>query len=161
MSLDPWDGVVEQFTLSQKREILASMPPLEGAWPNPASLSRFGLTQMPLRMLKRFERKIKVHDMGFHKGECWLWQGGLHDKGYGRFHLGFDPEDGTRITAYAHRIAFEHWVGMPPMGYIVDHECEIKTCCNPAHLWPQTNADNLRLADERSPWKRRNQFSKE
>ena len=122
-------------------------------------------------MHRRFMKKIELHDMGYvpepdsvwarFREPCWLWQGGLHDRGYGRFWLGEDPDDGTRIWAYSHRLAFEHWVGFPPRGYIVDHECNVKTCCNPVHLWPQTNAENIRLAEIRRPWKRRNQYSKE
>lgn len=157
---DPFpDAMVEHFDLDGLRTKLADLEPVPGAWPNPASLERLGLTRMDGRMLSRFRAKIKVAQLDY-KTPCWLWTGGTHDKGYGRFHLGFD-EDGRRVTAYSHRIAFEHWVGMPPPGYIVDHECNHKLCCNPSHLWPQTNKDNLRLADERRPWKRRNQYSKE
>lgn len=170
-NLDPFSGVVEDFDLTAIREAVRAMPDIEGGWPNPASLSRFGKTQMDSRMLRRFEMKIKPYDMGHvpeptsvwarFREPCWLWTGGLHNKGYGRFWLGVDPDDQTRIWAYSHRISFEHFVAMPREGYIVDHECNVKTCCNPVHLWPVSNPENLRLADERRPWKRRNQYSKE
>lgn len=162
MALDPF-GAVADFDLESVRARLAELPDIEGEWPNPASLTRFNQTQMSWSQLRRFEKKIVPYDMGYNpkKGPCWLWQGHLHPKGYGRFHLGKDPETGQWITAYSHRIAFEHWIGIPKPGYIVDHECEVKTCCNPAHLWPQSNAENIRLADLRRPWKRRNQYSKE
>lgn len=161
--LDPFSGVVEYFDLASKQAELAALPDIDGAWPNPASLTRFGVERMPWSMLRRFTKKIQPYDMGYHKflGPCWLWTGGLHDKGYGRFYLGKDPDYDTPIWAYSHRIAFEHWIGIPKPGYIVDHQCEVKTCCNPVHLWPETNNDNLRLADKRRPWKRRNQYSKE
>lgn len=166
INLDPFvlPGAVEYFDLAAKRTELAALPPDDGAWPMPASLSRLKLEKMPFKMLRRFEKKIEFgftgHHLGPHPSDCWIWTGGTHPKGYGRFWVGVDP-DGFKIWAYAHRIAFEHWVGFPPAGYIVDHECNVKTCCNPTHLWPQTNKENLRLADERTPWKRRNQFSKE
>lgn len=162
-NLDPFSGVVEYFDLAAKCEALAALPDIDGAWPNPASLTRFGLTHMNFRMLRRFEKKIEPHDMGYDPrfGPCWLWTGGLHDKGYGRFYLGKDPDTDKPIWAYTHRLAFEHWIGIPKPGYVVDHQCDVKTCCNPVHLWPETNNDNLRLADLRRPWKRRNQYSKE
>lgn len=165
IGLDPFSGVVEYFDLAEKKIELALLPEIEGAWPNPASLSRLGHTKMPLKMLRRFEKKILPWYMGHKlggvkKSDCWLWRGGLHDKGYGRFWLGVD-EQGYKIWSYSHRIAFEHWVGIPKPGYIVDHQCEVKTCCNPVHLWPETNPENLRLAAERRPWKHRNQYSKE
>lgn len=164
-------GAVEDFSLADVQERLKALPDIDGAWPNPASLTRFNRTEMTYKMLKRFESKIKKHNFGHvpdpdsvwasFNEPCWIWQNGLHDKGYGRFWLGKDPVTNARIWAYTHRLAFEHWVGIPKPGYIVDHECEIKTCCNPVHLWPVSNAENIRLADQRRPWKRRNQYSKE
>lgn len=151
------DGVVEHLLL-EIGEKLRALKPEPGHWPNPASLSRFGLTSMTPGMLHRFVEKVDVTQLDFHT-PCWMWNGGLHDKGYGRFYLG--SINGKRVWSYAHRIAFEHWIGFPPAGYIVDHQCNHKICCNPTHTWPETNNDNLRLADKRRPWKRRNQYSKE
>jgi len=151
-------GVVEQFDLDARRDDLDRLAPEPGHWGNPASLSRFNTTFMDQKQLHRFLLKVEPTQLDWHT-PCWLWKGGTHDKGYGRFWLGI--AEGKRIWAYAHRIAFEHWIGMPPAGYIVDHQCNHKLCCNPTHLWPETNNDNLRLADERRPWKRRNQYSKE
>ena len=115
MSLPDPFGTAEQIDITLLRERLEELPEIDGAWPNPASLTRFNVTKMPIKMLKRFERKVKLEDLGYDssKGPCWIWQGGLSDKGYGRFHLGMDPDTGLRITAYSHRIAFEHWVGIP------------------------------------------------
>lgn len=171
MSLDPFSGAVEDFDLPAVQARVELLPDIDGAWPNPASLSRLRVTEMPWKMLRRFEKKVELFNMG-HKPDptsmwasfdepCWLWKGGLHPKGYGRFYLGVDPITEEKIWAYTHRVAFEHWVGIPKPGYIVDHECEVKTCCNPVHLWPVSNPENLRLANIRRPWKRRNQYSKE
>lgn len=171
MTLSPPFGMVADFDLASVRATVENMPSIEGEWPYPASLSRFKRTEMDQKMAKRFFKKIELFDMG-HVPEptsvwvqfnepCWLWKGGLHPKGYGRFWLGWDPVTGAGIWSYSHRIAFEHFVTIPKPGYIVDHECNVKTCCNPVHLWPVSNIENLRLADERRPWKRRNQYSKE
>lgn len=164
--LDPFQSVaVEHFDLTVVRQQLKDLPDLDVglAWNRPASLSRFGLTEMNYRMQKRFFAKVEPVDLEWDDrfGPCWIWQGGLHDKGYGRFYLGKDPVDDSKIWAYSHRISFEHFIGIPKPGYIVDHRCNVKTCCNPVHLQPVTNAENLILAQHRRPWKRRNQYSKE
>lgn len=152
-------GMLEHFDLADAKQRLSLLTDTDMAWwGKPASLSRFGQTEMNWGQFRRFCKHVELHDMGY-TTPCLLWTGGLHDKGYGRFYLG--SIDGKPVWAYAHRISFEHWIGFPPKGYIVDHECNVKTCCNPTHLWPQTNKENLRLADERRPWKRRNQYSKE
>lgn len=154
-------GMLETFDLSAKLRALVSLTPEPGHWPNPASLSRFDNSEHPVMTIKQLERflvKVQPTQIDWHT-PCWLWKGGTHEKGYGRFYLG--ALNGSRIHAYSHRISFEHWIGMPPKGYIVDHQCNHKLCCNPTHLWPETNNDNLRLADQRRPWQRRNQYSKE
>lgn len=152
------DGVVETWDLQAKRMELALIPDEPGHWPNPGSLSRFGYTEMDASQLRRFMLKVKPVQLDWHT-PCWLWDGGTHEKGYGRFYLGL--VDNKRVHTYCHRISFEHWIGMPPKGHIVDHQCNHKLCCNPTHLWPETNKNNLRLADQRRPWQRRNQYSKE
>lgn len=159
------------FDLASVKERVRALPDIDGAWPKPASLTRFNRSIMDWKMLRRFEKKIVPYDMGHvpdptsvwaqFREPCWIWHGGLHPKGYGRFYMGKDPQTEDMIWAYTHRLAFEHWVEIPKPGYIVDHECNVKTCCNPVHLWPQSNIENLKLADQRRPWKRRNQYSKE
>lgn len=157
-----WNNLnpTEPYNLDQARRDLAALVPEPGHWKFPASLSRFGTDRMNARQLRSFTAKVNPQMIDW-KTPCWLWMGGTHDKGYGRFYLGRDPDTSQRIWAYSHRISFEHFVGMPPAGYIVDHQCNHKLCCNPAHLWPETNNNNLRLADQRRPWKRRNQYSHE
>jgi hypothetical protein len=167
----PFAGAVASFSLPDLQRAVRDMPLVEGAWRNPASLSRFGRRSMDAKMFARFIKKIQPYDMGHKPAEdsvwrdfdepCWLWTGGLHPKGYGRFYMGIEPYTDIKIWAYAHRMSFEHWVEIPNPGYIVDHECEVKTCCNPVHLWPLSGPDNTRAADKRNPWKRRNQYSKE
>ena len=150
----------EPYDLKQAVSDLAMLEPEAGGWRFPASLSRFNATKMSTRQLRSFSDKVTPQQLDY-KTPCWLWTGGMHEKGYGRFYLGLDPDTRQRIWSYSHRISFEHYIGMPPTGYIVDHQCNHKPCCNPTHLWPETNNDNLRLADARRPWKRRNQYSQE
>ena len=66
---------------------------------------------------------------------CWRWLGGSDGKGYGRVW------EGRRYTR-AHRRAYELENGAIPTGLWVLHRCDHPRCCNPAHLWLGTNADN-------------------
>lgn len=165
--LDPFASVApEHFDLDQVRRDLEALPELTEGFNlvRPASLTRFGLTRMSWSQERRFWKYIKPADMGYDSrfGPCWIWQGGLHDEGYGRFYLGMDPKvDGLKIWSYPHRISFEHFIGIPKPGYVIDHKCNVKTCCNPVHLQAVTNQENLILANQRRDWKRRNQYSKE
>lgn len=67
---------------------------------------------------------------------CWLWRGRVAGKGYG-YH--------GRLRA--HRLAYELTHGPIPEGLVVDHVaargCTSRLCCNPAHLEPVTNRENL------------------
>lgn len=74
---------------------------------------------------------------------CWLWQGPVNHKGYGLITVG-SRLDGSHKTRSVHRAAFEEWIGPIPDGLTLDHLCEVKSCCNPDHLEPVTNAENMR-----------------
>ena len=68
-------------------------------------------------------RKVVVNSNG-----CWVWQGSLFRKGYGRgFLLGHS-------TRSAHRLVFESLVGKIPDGMECHHTCDNKACCNPEHI---------------------------
>lgn len=65
--------------------------------------------------------------------ECWEWQGRRSAKGYGR-----GPHNEP-----AHRFAYRMLVGRIPNGMLVCHHCDNPPCCNPAHLFVGTHADNM------------------
>ena len=67
--------------------------------------------------------------------DCWLWTGGKHGYGYGRFYL-----HGRYVRA--HRYAYELLVGAIPSGLVIDHLCRVRVCVNPAHLQPVTHQIN-------------------
>lgn len=69
-------------------------------------------------------------------GDCWIWTG-YKLNGYGRF----DINDRNKI--YAHRYAYNLWVGEVPDDSVVHHKCSNRACCNPDHLQLTTQQDNL------------------
>lgn len=73
-------------------------------------------------------------------GDCWIDQGATDRDGYGQIEFG-----GTSYKA--HRFAFMLANGPIPDGLQVLHNCpdgDNPRCCNPAHLWLGTQADNMR-----------------
>jgi hypothetical protein len=60
--------------------------------------------------------------------------------GYGILTLG--PR-GDRKMLRAHRVAWELNNGPIPEGVEICHRCDNPPCCNPAHLFPGTNAENI------------------
>lgn len=69
---------------------------------------------------------------------CWPWTGPTDRKGYGRLSRGRRGEG----MAAAHRVAWELAHGPIPGGLCVCHRCDNPPCCNPAHLFLGTIADN-------------------
>ncbi|KKL07736.1 hypothetical protein LCGC14_2583030 [marine sediment metagenome] len=76
--------------------------------------------------LQRFYRKMDFPDV------CIRWTAGTipqpsnKDKRYGMFW-----RDGME---YAHRVAYEMFIGPIPKGLTIDHLCKVTDCVNPRHL---------------------------
>jgi hypothetical protein len=73
---------------------------------------------------------------------CWLWLGAALKNGYGRLSVG-QRSQGERRTLYAHRLAYELFVGPIPPDRELDHLCRNRICCNPEHLEPVTRRVNI------------------
>ena len=72
---------------------------------------------------------------------CWEWQGARQVQGYGYLHAGAAS---SRRWEIAHRVAWTIHFGEVPEGLVVCHHCDNPPCCNPAHLFLGTRADNNR-----------------
>lgn len=73
----------------------------------------------------------------FQGTRCLEWTGDRWSTGYGRFSV-----NGKQVGV--HRWLYERWVGPIPDGLVIDHLCRNIVCCNPEHLEPVTNAENVR-----------------
>ena len=92
----------------------------------------YGVREQPRIRFWRFVRKTET---------CWIWRGALSDVGYGRFNTGVD---GGRRAMYSHRYAWELAHGQIPDGFVLDHLCGVRSCCNPDHLEMVTMNENAR-----------------
>lgn len=71
---------------------------------------------------------------------CWKWRGLTHPAGYGVIDLPF----GEARYLKPHRLAYYLAFRQHPADLFVCHRCDNPPCCNPAHLFLGTAADNAR-----------------
>lgn len=95
------------------------------------------------------EERLKFAGWTTTESGCWEWGGRLDKKGYGVLALR------EKRQVFAHRTAYETWVGPIPEGLNILHECDNPPCINPEHLHPGTQKENL---DEMVSRGRRNSF---
>jgi hypothetical protein len=92
-------------------------------------------TDLEPRLLKRFWSRIVKTD------ECWPWVGGVNPAGYGLLWL--CGENRRTYLILAHRLSYFLATGVDPDDKHVCHRCDNPPCCNPAHLFLGTDADNV------------------
>lgn len=78
--------------------------------------------------------------------DCFIWQGPTSGTGrgggYGRFSF-------EGITSSVHRTVYAAVFGPIPGRKQIDHSCNNRLCCNPAHLELMTHKRNQKLRDQR------------
>lgn len=74
---------------------------------------------------------------------CWFWLGSTWGRDRRRGGEYGQVRDGGRRRA-AHVVIYEILIGPVPAGYVLDHVCRQRLCCNPWHVEPVTNAENVR-----------------
>lgn len=93
--------------------------------------------------LARIRARVTVDANG-----CWLWQGAKNSRGYGAIAL---MVEGRRrsLSRSVHRVVAELTFGPLPADAFCCHTCDVKACCNPAHLYIGDRLTNARDAVER------------
>jgi len=66
---------------------------------------------------------------------CWPWNGSCHFWGYGEFRH-------KKKLYRAHVVAYALSFGWAKKSVL--HKCDNPSCCNPAHLYEGTQADNMK-----------------
>lgn len=89
---------------------------------------------------ERFEEKYEKSD------GCWNWTAHKNSDGYGTFRI-------SDRHQYAHRIAYQLYVGEIPAGLCVCHRCDNPSCVRPEHLFLGTFADNAHDCMSKGRWK--------
>jgi len=94
----------------------------------------------------RIQRGIIQAPFGYKDTSCWVWIKSKDSSGYGTIGI-------NKKTWSVHRVAYELWKGPIPEGLEIDHLCQTKACCNPAHLEAVSHAENVRRMEKTKPLK--------
>jgi len=95
--------------------------------------------------------KSGVLDLG--QSECWPWTGRIDRHGYGQIEA---KSNGRRVQVGAHRAVYLFIQGDIPEDLVLDHLCRNRSCVNPSHLEPVTQAVNIQRGETgKHPTKRR------
>jgi hypothetical protein len=89
-------------------------------------------------MQKHFTIAERLLQHAKRDGDCLLWTGTKNRRtGYGYMKV-------ARRHVDTHRLSYETFVGLIPEGLCVCHQCDVRLCMEPAHLFLGTRLDNQR-----------------
>ena len=102
-------------------------------------------------IISRIYTRVEVQDLGFsldgQPSPCHIWtgpdSGDGRGGGYGRMSL-------NSQTVAVHLVVYTHYFGYIPGKKQVDHKCNQRACCNPAHLELVSHIKNQRLRAKRA-----------
>jgi hypothetical protein len=89
-----------------------------------------GIPVLTDQQLANFWAKVRIGECD----QCWEWTASTDPQGYGQFGI-------IKKMFRSHRIAYLLGSGVQPT-MLVCHTCDNPRCCNPAHLFEGTFADN-------------------
>lgn len=102
-------------------------------------------------IMRRVHERVHVTDMGFSvdgvPSLCHIWTG--PDSGTGRGG-GYGRMSMNSQTVAVHIVVYTHYYGYVPGKKQVDHKCNNRLCCNPAHLELVSHLKNQRLRAKRA-----------
>ena len=102
-------------------------------------------------IIERIERRCEIHYLDFMldnvPSPCHIWTGPTSGQGrgggYGRMSL-------NGQTVAVHLVVYTHYFGYIPGNRQVDHLCNNRLCCNPAHLELVSHIINQRRRAKRA-----------
>lgn len=104
---------------------------------------------MTQKILSRLCKKLERTESG-----CVVWAGYRDRDGYGHIYVG------NKKTP-VHRLVYTLVHGTIPAGMCVCHHCDNPACCEPAHLFLGTQADNVMDMVNKGRNKASNQYLKQ
>lgn len=87
----------------------------------------------------RLQAHIQIEESG-----CHVWTGTIVHNGYGRMYLGWVK--GKVVMIRVHRLTWMLENGAIPHGFVTDHLCRNRRCCNVQHMELVTTGENNRRA---------------
>lgn len=88
------------------------------------------IPELSAKDIARFWSKVDVRG----PDECWPWKAGVSERGYGVISIRQGSFRANRVSLLID--------GRDPGELLACHSCDTPRCCNPAHLWVGTSADN-------------------